>query len=140
MGEVNHRLKRPQDATAPESLKWLMREVRKHHTAVSLHINALDAYEDSPLWQEYLEKDIIAKDNWLAESSCSQRACLKHGRGRPGCVRNPRAARCSGCTPAEPYPQCRTQSMKGRAQPVICKINGGRTTNFSHRSHDTFGA
>jgi hypothetical protein len=38
-----------------------MREGRKHHTVVSLHINALDAYEDSPLWQEYLEKDIIAK-------------------------------------------------------------------------------
>ncbi len=60
--EVNHRLKRPQDATALESLKWLMREGRKHHTAVSLHINMLDAYEDSPLWQEYLKKDIIAKD------------------------------------------------------------------------------
>src|SRR5438094_8732500 len=61
-GEVNHRLKRAQDATALQSLKWLMQEGRKHHTVVSLHINALDAYEDSPLWQEYLEKDIIAKD------------------------------------------------------------------------------
>ena len=61
-GEVNARLKRPQDPTALESLKWLMREARAHHTTVSLHINALDAYEDSPLWQEYLEKDIIAKD------------------------------------------------------------------------------
>src|SRR5580765_7509081 len=60
--EVNHRLKRAQDATALESLKWLMREGRKHHTIVSLHLNALDAYEDSPLWREYLEKDIIAKD------------------------------------------------------------------------------
>jgi hypothetical protein len=39
-----------------------MREGPKHHTTVSLHINVLDAYEDSPLWQEYLEKDIIAKD------------------------------------------------------------------------------
>lgn len=38
-----------------------MREGRKHHTTVSLHINALDAYEDSPLWSEYLQKDIIAK-------------------------------------------------------------------------------
>jgi hypothetical protein len=26
-----------------------------------VHINALDAYEDSPLWQEYVDKDIIAK-------------------------------------------------------------------------------
>src|SRR4051794_33854043 len=57
--EVNHRLKRTQDPTALDSLKWLMREGRKHHTVVSLHINALDAYEDSPLWQEYLQKDII---------------------------------------------------------------------------------
>jgi len=61
-GEVNPRLKRAQDATALASLKWLMREGRRHHTTVSLHVNALDAYEDSPLWQEYLAKDIIAKD------------------------------------------------------------------------------
>jgi hypothetical protein len=61
-GEVNRRLKRALDATALESLKWLMREGQKHHTTVSLHINALDAYADSPLWQEYLAKDIIAKD------------------------------------------------------------------------------
>src|SRR5207249_699518 len=63
--EVNHRLKRAQDPTALESLKWLMREGRKHHTTVSLHINALDAYEDSPLWQEYVDKDIIAKGKSL---------------------------------------------------------------------------
>lgn len=61
-GEVNPRLKRAQDATALQSLKWLLHEGRKYHTAVSLHINALDAYEDSPLWPEYLAKDIIAKD------------------------------------------------------------------------------
>ncbi len=60
--EVNPRLKRAQDATALESLKWLMREGPKHHTTVSLHINMLDAYEESPLWREYLDKDIIAKD------------------------------------------------------------------------------
>ena len=60
---------------------------------------------------------------WLAESSSEQKACPKHGRDRPGCIRNPRATRCSGCTPAEPYPPCRAQSMRGRADPVICKIN-----------------
>jgi hypothetical protein len=59
--EVNHLLKRAKDATALESLKWLMHEGRKHHTIVSLHINALDAYEDSPLWQEYVDKKIIAR-------------------------------------------------------------------------------
>jgi hypothetical protein len=59
--EVNQRLKRACDPSALDTLKWLMHEGRKHHTVVSLHINALDAYDDSPLWREYLEKDIIAK-------------------------------------------------------------------------------
>src|SRR5258708_20196422 len=61
-GEVNQRLKRAQDPTALQSLNWLMREGRRHHTVVSLHINALDAYEASPLLHRYLQKDIIAKD------------------------------------------------------------------------------
>jgi hypothetical protein len=60
-GEVNARLKRPQDKTALDSLKWLIAEGRKHHTTVSLHINMFDAFESSPLWTEYLAKDIIAK-------------------------------------------------------------------------------
>ncbi len=61
-GEVNPRLKRSQDATALESLRWLIREAKQYHTDVSLHINMLDAYKHSPLWQEYVEKDLIAKD------------------------------------------------------------------------------
>jgi hypothetical protein len=60
--EGNERLKRPQDANAMESLKWLMKEAEAYHTTVSLHINMFDAYEDSPLWDEYLEKDVIAKN------------------------------------------------------------------------------
>jgi hypothetical protein len=60
--EVNARLKRPQDKTALDSLNWLMREARQYHTIVSLHINMFDAYADSPLWPEYLAKDVIAKD------------------------------------------------------------------------------
>ena len=59
---VNPRLKRPRDATAVDSLKWLMGEGFKYHTTVSLHINMLDAYQDSPLWETYLKNDIIAKD------------------------------------------------------------------------------
>lgn len=59
--EVNKALKRPQDSTARESLIWLMNEARKYHTTVSLHINMTDAYEDSPLWNEYVEKDMISK-------------------------------------------------------------------------------
>ena len=60
--EVNPRMKRAQDATALESLRWLIREGRKFNTTVSLHINMADAYKQSPLWDEYLAKDCIAKD------------------------------------------------------------------------------
>lgn len=60
--QVNPRLKRPQDATALESLRWLIREGRKYNTTVSLHINMADAYQHSSLWNEYVKKDIIARD------------------------------------------------------------------------------
>ncbi|MFC1805356.1 endo-alpha-N-acetylgalactosaminidase family protein [Planctomycetota bacterium] len=60
--EVNRHLKRPQDEAAVDSLRWLMREARKYNCRVSLHLNMFDAYKDSPLWDEYVEKDIIAKD------------------------------------------------------------------------------
>lgn len=58
---VNPRLKRPQDRTALESLKWLMAEGFKYHTTVSLHVNMFDAYEDSPLWPEYTNLNIVAR-------------------------------------------------------------------------------
>jgi len=66
---VNERLKRPKDDTAIESLKWLMHEAKQYHTTVSLHINMFDAYLDSPLWDTYVEHDIIArkKDGELKE-------------------------------------------------------------------------
>lgn len=60
--DANPLLKRPSDKTALESLRWLMREARKYHTTVSLHINMTDAYDDSPLWDEYVEKDLISKN------------------------------------------------------------------------------
>jgi hypothetical protein len=58
---VNPRLKRPQDATAEDSLRWLMEEAFRHHTTVSLHVNMFDAYVDSPLWDTYRRHDIIAR-------------------------------------------------------------------------------
>lgn len=61
-GEVNPGIKRPQDATALDSLKWLMTEATNYHTTVSLHINMFGAYRDSPLWDEYLRNSVIAKD------------------------------------------------------------------------------
>ncbi len=60
--EVNEKLKRPQDANAIESLKWLMQEATRYHTTVSVHINMFDAYEDSPLWDEYVKNSIIARN------------------------------------------------------------------------------
>lgn len=60
--EVNHRLKRPQDATAADSLRWLMDEAFAFNTTVSLHVCMIDASEESPLFQTYLENDVIAKD------------------------------------------------------------------------------
>ena len=61
---------------------------------------------------------------WLAEVSFRKKACPELLRDRPGCIRNPRATRCSGCTPAEPYPPRRAQSMRARTGLVICKVNG----------------
>ncbi|HOX40493.1 MAG TPA: endo-alpha-N-acetylgalactosaminidase family protein [Candidatus Brocadiia bacterium] len=60
--EVNPRLKRAQDATALDSLRWLIREARQFNTTVSLHINMVDAYRQSPLWDEYVAKDCFARD------------------------------------------------------------------------------
>lgn len=59
---VNGSLKRPVDKSALQSLKWLMRQARLYHTTVSLHINMIDAYKSSPLWQVYDENNIIIKD------------------------------------------------------------------------------
>lgn len=59
---VNPRLKRAEDPTAVDSLRWLMAEGFHYHTTVSLHINMFDAYEDSPMWPTYLAQDVIAKD------------------------------------------------------------------------------
>jgi hypothetical protein len=59
---VNPKLKRPEDATALDSLKWLMREARRHHTTVSFHINMLDIRPTSPLWDTYVAKDLIARN------------------------------------------------------------------------------
>src|ERR1700735_1140231 len=36
--EVNEHIKRPQDATAQDSMKWLMDQAFNYHTTVSVHI------------------------------------------------------------------------------------------------------
>ncbi|MFD0960816.1 endo-alpha-N-acetylgalactosaminidase family protein [Paenibacillus chungangensis] len=59
--EVNERLKRPQDRTARDSYLWLVEEARKHHTTISVHANMTDAYDDSPLWEQYVKEDLLAR-------------------------------------------------------------------------------
>jgi hypothetical protein len=59
---VNKHLKRDCDETALDSLRWLIREARKYNCLATLHINMFDAYEDSPLFDEYAAKDILARD------------------------------------------------------------------------------
>ncbi len=82
--EVNVHLKRPQDPDAVTSLRWLMRESReKYNTYISLHINMLDAYPDSPLWDTYLKHDIICKNRdgsvrWSDEWSGMRAACISY--------------------------------------------------------------
>ena len=60
--EVNHHLKRDGDETALEGLRWLIREARQYNCLATLHINMFDAYPDSPLFQAYLDRDILARD------------------------------------------------------------------------------
>jgi hypothetical protein len=69
--EVNELLKRPEDKTALDSLLWIMSEGYRYNTTVSLHINMNDAYENSPLWNLYKEKELIVRKGgeWGGEQS-----------------------------------------------------------------------
>jgi len=59
---VDPRLKRKEDKTALESLRWLIREARQYNTIVSLHIDMIQAYTNSPMWDEYVQRDIVGRD------------------------------------------------------------------------------
>ena len=61
-GQASPYLKRDGDESALQSLRWLFREARKYNCLTALHVNMFDAYPDSPLFEQYVEKDIIAKD------------------------------------------------------------------------------
>jgi len=47
---------------ARESLLWLMQESKKYNAIVSVHVNMDDAYENSPLWEEYVAKDLLRRN------------------------------------------------------------------------------
>jgi hypothetical protein len=59
--ECNEALRRPGDASARESILWLMHEARKYNASVSVHVNMDDAYMNSPLWDEYVAAGLIQK-------------------------------------------------------------------------------
>lgn len=59
--QFNEALKRPQDKSARDSYLWLQKEAKKYNTTVSVHVTLHDAEEDSPLFDEYVEKDLICK-------------------------------------------------------------------------------
>lgn len=59
--QFNEGLKRPEDASARDSYLWLQEEAKKYNTTVSVHVTLHDAEEDSPLFDEYVEKDLICK-------------------------------------------------------------------------------
>lgn len=58
----NEALKRPEDASARESLQWLQQEAKKYHTTVSVHLTINDAYRNSPDWFTYLYNDMICRN------------------------------------------------------------------------------
>ena len=60
--EFNEDLKRPQDATAADSYRWLREEAKKYNTTISVHVLLGDAYENSPLWEHYLKNGFICRD------------------------------------------------------------------------------
>ncbi|WP_282942396.1 endo-alpha-N-acetylgalactosaminidase family protein [Paenibacillus sp. RC67] len=59
---VNPKLKRSEDTSALHSLKWLMDEAFVYHTTVSLHVNMLDINPSSPMWDTYVERDLLARN------------------------------------------------------------------------------
>lgn len=62
--EVNEHAKRPGDETALQSLLRLVQEAKQYHTVISYHINLSDAYADSPLWQTYIDHDLILRNRF----------------------------------------------------------------------------
>jgi len=60
--EGNMGIKREDDEDPLDSVRWLMEEARNYNTAVSLHINLFDAFDDSPLFEKYVKEDVLARD------------------------------------------------------------------------------
>jgi len=46
-----------------ESLRRMIRAAAEYNAAVSLHINMIDAYANSPLWDAYVAEELIARNS-----------------------------------------------------------------------------
>lgn len=60
--KVNEGIKRKCDETAHQSLLWLIEEAKKYNTIVSVHINFADAYEDSPLFNDFVKAGALIRN------------------------------------------------------------------------------
>lgn len=59
MNVINPYLKRECDATAKDSLLWLVEEAKKCNTVISYHGNVADAYKASPTHEEFAKEGAI---------------------------------------------------------------------------------
>lgn len=58
---VDDSLVAPNGMKGKNALIWLMTEARQYNTHCTFHVNPFDAYEDSPMWRYYVEKDLICR-------------------------------------------------------------------------------
>ncbi|MBQ2758498.1 MAG: hypothetical protein IKJ88_08465 [Clostridia bacterium] len=59
MNTINPSLKRECDATAKESLLWLVENAKKYNTVISYHGNVADAYKASPTHNDFVRESAI---------------------------------------------------------------------------------
>lgn len=62
MDVINHYLKRDCDATAKESLIWLVENAKKYNTVISYHGNVADAYRASPTHEEFVKAGAVLRN------------------------------------------------------------------------------
>ncbi len=61
MNVINPYLKRDCDATAKDSLLWLVENAKKYNTVISYHGNVADAYKASPTHDEFVKAGAVLK-------------------------------------------------------------------------------
>lgn len=61
MNVINPYLKRDCDATAKDSLLWLIENAKKYNTVISYHGNVADAYKASPTHKEFVKAGAVLK-------------------------------------------------------------------------------